>query len=74
MSSRSNGVTKVEFTRRMMECVVSSAACSASFICAATPSRPLTDAAPGTPAMLPSMSAISRAPVTRWLADSVNRS
>ncbi len=35
MSSRSNGVTKVELTRRMIEWVVSSAACSASFISAA---------------------------------------
>ena len=36
MSSRSNGVTKVLFTRRISACVVSSAACSASRIRRAT--------------------------------------
>jgi hypothetical protein len=32
MSSRSNGVTKVAFTRRAISCVISSASCSASRI------------------------------------------
>ena len=39
MSSRSNGVTNVLFTRRTMAWVVSSAACSASRIRRATSSR-----------------------------------
>ena len=65
MSSRSNGVTNVLFTRRMIEWVVSSAACSASRMRWAISALEL-------PA--DSISLRSWDPTTRWLAASAKRS
>ena len=65
MSSRSNGVTKVELTRLTIAWVVSSARCSASRMRSAMSVRS---------ASSPSISARMSAPSTRWVADSVNRS
>ncbi len=63
MSSRSNGVTNVAFTRLAISWVVSSASCSASRMRAAMSSRS-TDS--------PSSSARMAAPSTRRVADSVS--
>ena len=65
MSSRSNGVTKVLLTRRTIEWVVSSAACSASRIRWAISALD---------APSDSISLRSWAPTTRWLAASLKRS
>ncbi len=65
MSSRSNGVTKVLFTRRTMAWVVSSQACSASRMRCAMAARSVPSAI---------ISASRLAPTTRCWADSAKRS
>ncbi len=64
MSSRSNGVTNVEFTVLKISCVTSSAACSTSCIRAAIAGRASSPAA--------SWSQSRVAPVTRFAAAAVN--